>query len=40
MNPRICPDCRDGKCRNCTGAAWDDERDELSTCTCDHGSAP
>ena len=32
----ICPECRDGKCFNCTNEAWDDEKDELTTCQCTH----
>lgn len=35
--PAVCPECRDGKCRNCTGAAWDDAADELTACGCRHG---
>lgn len=34
------PDCRAGKCRACSGDAWDDERDVLVPCSHDcHGSA-
>ena len=31
-----CPECRDGKCRNCTGDAWCDYSDEPTECehTC------
>lgn len=28
------PECRDGKHANCDGSAWDDEADELTSCTC------
>jgi hypothetical protein len=30
----ICPECEQGKCRNCSGDAWDHERDEPTACTC------
>jgi hypothetical protein len=30
----ICPECVQGKCRNCDGRAWDDENDELTSCEC------
>lgn len=32
---RLCPECRDGKHRNCDGTAWDGETDSLSTCECE-----
>ena len=32
----ICPECATGKCRNCDGNAWDDEKDDLTPCTCKH----
>jgi hypothetical protein len=36
-----CPECRDGKCKNCAGQAIDPESDELLTsCPCaDRGHA-
>lgn len=38
--PATSPDCRAGKCRACSGDAWDDERDVLVPCSHDcHGSA-
>lgn len=33
MEP-ICPECRDGKHRNCDGDAWDVQADELANCEC------
>jgi hypothetical protein len=30
----VCPECRAGKHANCTGEAWDEEADELTTCDC------
>lgn len=30
----VCPECRDGKHRNCDGVALDEAADELTTCTC------
>lgn len=36
MASPVCPECRDGKCRNCTDEALNDE-DELVPCGCpDH----
>lgn len=34
--PRLapCPECRQGKCRNCTGASWDNDADVLVPCPC------
>lgn len=31
----ICPECRDGKCRNCTGWALNED-DEVVDCECPH----
>jgi len=31
----MCPECAQGKCRNCTGLALDG--DDFVTCTCTHG---
>jgi hypothetical protein len=28
------PDCRNGKHAACAGDAWDEERDEPTTCSC------
>lgn len=36
MDAPICPECRDGKHRNCDGTAWDDLRDQAASCTCAH----
>lgn len=33
--PWLNPDCRQGKHRACRGDAWDDDRDEPTTCGCD-----
>lgn len=32
--PRACPDCEQGKCRNCTGEAWDNDADAPTACPC------
>jgi hypothetical protein len=32
----ICPECRDGKHRNCTGEALNEYLDEIVPCRCDH----
>ena len=32
--PRSCPDCEQGKHRNCTDTAWDNELDDLVPCPC------
>jgi len=32
--PRACPDCEQGKHRNCTDTAWDNEMDMLVPCPC------
>ncbi len=31
---RACPDCEQGKHRNCTGEAWDNEADMIASCPC------
>ena len=31
---RACPDCEQGKHRNCTGYAWDINTDQETTCPC------
>lgn len=31
---RLCPECRDGKHRNCTGVAFTDDTDEQVPCPC------
>lgn len=33
--PNVCPECAQGKHRNCNGEAWDDVKDEVTTCDCD-----
>lgn len=33
--PPLCPECRDGKCRNCTGWTLDAADNEID-CACDH----
>lgn len=30
----VCPECRDGKHRNCEGTAWSDETDSPTSCAC------
>lgn len=35
--PRICPECAQGKHRNCDGTAWNDRTDLPDTCECDQG---
>lgn len=35
MGIRACPDCEQGKCRNCTGEAWCNEHDAPARCPCD-----
>jgi hypothetical protein len=30
----ICPECRDGKHRNCSGVAWCDLMDAETECAC------
>lgn len=32
----ICPECRAGKCGNCTGMALDEVTEAWTTCTCKH----
>jgi hypothetical protein len=34
MSIRDCPDCEQGKHQNCTGEAWDTEKDEPCVCPC------
>ena len=34
MTVPSCPECAVGKCGNCNGDAWDNERDERVDCTC------
>lgn len=31
---RACPDCEQGKCRNCRGEAWDNAADAPTVCPC------
>lgn len=39
MTERLrCPECRQGKCVNCTGHAWDDSTDTLVACLCGHAA--
>lgn len=37
MKYGICPECIAGKCGNCNGDAWDDDKDEPMECLCAHG---
>lgn len=30
----VCPECEQGKHRNCNGTAWDFDADELVPCGC------
>lgn len=32
--PRACPDCEQGKHRNCDGVTWDNEADDFTKCPC------
>lgn len=32
----VCPECVNGKHKNCDGNAWDDVEDELTDCRCEH----
>lgn len=32
--PWVCPECEQGKHRNCNGTAWDFDADELVPCGC------
>lgn len=32
----VCPECEQGKHANCDGTAWDDAKDEPTSCTCTH----
>lgn len=34
MTVRPCPDCEQGKHRNCTGEAWDNTKDAPTACPC------
>jgi len=34
MERRACPDCEQGKHRNCTGQAWDNDADAPTVCPC------
>lgn len=39
---RSCPDCEQGKCRNCLGDAWSNDADDWVPCPCadrGHGGA-
>ena len=36
----LCPECRDGKCRNCDGRAWDLRVDDFTDCECSHDAIP
>jgi hypothetical protein len=38
-DPLPCPECRNGKCVNCTGEALDESADEIVPCECKHGAA-
>ena len=33
----VCPECRDGKHRNCAGEAWDGVLDKVTVCECTQG---
>lgn len=35
-NDQICPECRQGKHRNCDGLAWDFDIDKMVDCRCPH----
>jgi hypothetical protein len=35
MTAAVSPDCRAGKCKACSGDAWDEAADVLTTCRCD-----
>lgn len=37
LDAAVCPDCRDGKHRNCNGDAWSDAVDSLVPCECTEG---
>lgn len=30
----LSPDCRDGNHQKCDGVAWDEEKDDFTTCKC------
>jgi len=34
MTVAVSPDCRAGKCKACSGDAWDEAADALTTCRC------
>jgi len=36
--PAVCPECRQGKCGNCNGTAWDAVADKPTSCACPDGS--
>lgn len=40
MAARLCPECRVGKHRNCTGVAFDDVTDEQVECPCHDCNPP
>jgi hypothetical protein len=33
--PRICPECAQGKHRNCDGTSWNEVLDSPDTCECE-----
>lgn len=34
MNDTTCPECAQGKHKNCTGQVWDDTTDDFGLCGC------
>jgi hypothetical protein len=36
----MCPECRAGKCVNCTTVTLDPDKDEMGPCGCTHGDNP
>lgn len=34
QRPTECPECRSGKCQNCTGDTLDPQLDEMVPCGC------
>jgi len=43
MTAPPCPECAQGKCRNCDDTTWDDLVDGLAACPCaegGHGAPP
>ena len=38
--PAPCPDCRAGKCMNCTRDTWDDAADAAAVCPCHAAGHP